>query len=103
MLFIGVSAGGYGVILFGSLCNSVNYVISFIPQTIIPNAINPKYANIKNVINKKTSYLLYGDKSIEDINSKHHILQCNNIAEFPNVEIIEGDHCKRNDRWINYE
>lgn len=91
VIFMGVSAGGYGAILFGSLCNNVNNVISFIPQTKIPNAINPKYADIKNVINKKTSYLLYGDKSIEDENNNHHISQCNNIREFSNVKIIEGE------------
>ena len=43
-IFMGVSAGA---ILFGSLCNSVNYV-SFIPQTIIKNPIN---SNLKDVIN----------------------------------------------------
>jgi ABC-type dipeptide/oligopeptide/nickel transport system ATPase subunit len=32
VIFMGISAGGYGAILFGSMCNNVNHVISFIPQ-----------------------------------------------------------------------
>ena len=43
VIFMGTSAGGYAAILFGSLCNCVNNVISFIPQTIISNPINAKY------------------------------------------------------------
>lgn len=92
VLFMGVSAGGYGAILFGSLCNNVNNVISFIPQTIIHNPINSKYSNMKNVINENTIYLLYGDKSIQD-NDNHNILHCKNIENFPNVKIIEGENC----------
>lgn len=90
VLFMGVSAGGYGAILFGSLCNNV---ISFIPQTIIHNPINSKYSNMKNVINENTIYLLYGDKSIQDINDNHNILHCKNIENYPNVKIIEGEKC----------
>lgn len=93
VLFMGVSAGGYGAILFGSLCNNVNNVISFIPQTIIRNPINSKYSNMKNVINENTIYFLYGDKSIQDINNNHHILHCKNIENFPNVKIIESEKC----------
>ena len=93
VLFMGVSAGGYGAILFGSLCNNVNNVISFIPQTILKNPINSNYSNLKTLINKNTIYLLYGDKSIQDINNTHHILHCENIENFPNVKVIEGKEC----------
>ena len=90
---MGVSAGGYGAILFGSLCNNVNNVISFIPQTILNNPINSEYSNLKNIINKKTNYLLYGDLSIQDINNNHHISHCENLEEFTNVTIIKGENC----------
>ena len=93
VLFMGVSAGGYGAILFGSLCNNVNNVISFIPQTILNNPINSEYSNLKNIINKKTNYLLYGDLSIQDINNNHHISHCENLEEFTNVTIIKGENC----------
>jgi hypothetical protein len=93
VLFMGTSAGGYGAILFGSLCNNVNNVISFIPQTIIENPINLKYSNLKNVINKNTSYLLYGDKSVKNNNDSHHISHCENLEHFQNVKIIKGEHC----------
>lgn len=93
VIFMGVSAGGYGAILFGSLCNNINNVISFIPQTIIKNPINLNYSNLKNVINKNTSYLLYGDKSVKNINHNHHISHCTNIEHFPNVKLIKGKKC----------
>jgi len=102
VLFMGVSAGGYAAILFGSLCNNVNNIISFIPQTILKNPINTllknpinsNYSNLKNVINNKSSYFLYGDKSIEDSNNEHHISHCENLEHFSNVKIIKGENCK---------
>ena len=93
VIFMGISAGGYGAILFGSMCNNVNHVISFIPQTIISNPINSNYSNLKNVINKNTNYLLYGDKSVHDENDLHHIHQCENIECFTNVKIIKSEGC----------
>jgi hypothetical protein len=90
---MGVSAGGYSAILFGSTCNNVNSVISFIPQTILTNPINIKYLNLKNIINKNTKYLLYGDKSIKNINDFHHISHCENIEHFTNVTIIKNEGC----------
>jgi hypothetical protein len=93
VIFMGTSAGGYGAILFGSMCNNVNQVISFIPQTTIKNPINPIYSNLKNIINKNTKYILYGDKSVEDINNPHHISHCENIECFTNVKIIKNEKC----------
>lgn len=90
---MGVSAGGYGAILFGSLCNNVNNVISFVPQTRLNNPINSDYSNLKNIINKNTTYFLYGDKSVPDVNDFHHISHCENLEEFTNVNIIKGDNC----------
>ena len=79
VIFMGTSAGGYASILFGSLCNNVNTVISFIPQTIINNPIDTKYSNLNILINNNTKYVVCGDTSIHCINDKHHILQCTNI------------------------
>ena len=93
VIFMGISAGGYAAILFGSLCNNVNYVISFVPQTIIKTPINLNYSNLKNIINENTKYILYGDKSIENIHDHHHISHCENIECFTNVKIIKGEGC----------
>ena len=89
VIFMGTSAGGYASILFGSLCNNVNTVISFIPQTIINNPIDIKYSNLNILINKNTKYVVCGDTNIHCINDKHHILQCTNIECYTNVEIIK--------------
>jgi hypothetical protein len=91
VIFMGVSAGGYAAILFGSLCNVTN-VISFIPQTILDNPIRPKYKNLKQIINNNTQYLLYGDTS-KNVNDLHHIRHCNNLQEFKNVNIIKQNNC----------
>jgi len=88
VIFMGTSAGGYASILFGSLCDNVNNVISFIPQTILNNPIDLKYSNLKNIINNNTKYIICGDTSIQDKNNAHHILHCENIDCFSNVKII---------------
>lgn len=89
IIFMGVSAGGYASILFGSLCNNVTNVISFIPQTILTNPINLDYSNLNPIINNNTKYILYGETSVTNINHFHHISQCENIECFANVEIIK--------------
>ena len=86
---MGTSAGGYASILFGSLCNNVDNVISFIPQTILDNSIDLKYSNLKNIINNNVNYIIFGDRSIKNIYNNHHILQCENIECFSNVKIIK--------------
>lgn len=93
VIFMGTSAGGYAAILFGSLCNNIHNVISFIPQTIIKNPINLKYSNIKYIINTNTKYIVYGDTNIKDINDLHHILHCENINCFTNVKILKENGC----------
>lgn len=86
---MGVSAGGYASILFGSLCN-ITHVISFIPRTNYHNKmIHSKYFNLKNIINNNTNYILYGDLSVKNINDNHHISQCDNLKDFNNVNIIK--------------
>jgi hypothetical protein len=89
VLFMGTSAGGYASILFGSLCDNVHGVIGFIPQTMLHNPINNNYSNLKPIINTKTNYILCGDTSIQDKNNTHHILQCENIDCFSNVQLIK--------------
>jgi hypothetical protein len=93
VIFMGTSAGGYGSILFGSMCDNVTGVISFIPQTIITNPINLNYSNLKNIINKNTKYILYGDNTIQNKYDFHHILHCENIECFSNVKIIKNSGC----------
>ena len=88
VIFMGVSAGGYAAILFGSLCN-VSNVVSFVPQTILNEPINLKYKNLKEVINNTTQYLLFGDLYIKNIKKLHHIYHCNNLQEYKNVKIIK--------------
>jgi predicted esterase YcpF (UPF0227 family) len=91
VIFMGISAGGYAAILFGSLCNVTN-VISFIPQTILNEPINSKYKNLKEVINNTTQYLLFGDLNIKNIKDLHHVCQCNNLQEYKNVKIIKKNN-----------
>lgn len=93
VIFMGTSAGGYAAILFGSLCDNVNNVISFKPQTILENPTNVKYRDLRNIINETTNYILYGNKSIYCRNDLHHILHCENIEHFPNVKVIKSDTC----------
>jgi len=92
VIFMGTSSGGYAAILFGSLCN-VHNVISFIPQTMLTSPINPKYSDLKSIINEKTKYLLYGNSSHQDKTDIHHICQCENISHFPNVTLLMDETC----------
>ena len=69
---MGVSAGGYASILFGSLCENITHVISFIPKVVLNTPYDKKYANLKTVINTKTRYILVGDESIKNKNDNHH-------------------------------
>jgi hypothetical protein len=89
VIFMGISAGGYAAILFGSLCVKVDYIISFIPQTMINVE---KYSNLKNVIQPQRKYILYGGKDIQDINDIHHIRHCENLNCFSNVIINRLDY-----------
>ena len=91
VIFIGVSAGGYASILFGSLCNATN-VIAYLPQTIITEPVDIKYKDLKNIINKSTLYTIYGDPCIEDITDLHNIHHCKNITHHDNVKLIEIDN-----------
>jgi hypothetical protein len=92
IIFMGVSAGGYASILFGSLCNNVSNVISFIPKVNLNNPMNKKYKNLKNFINPNTKYILFGDKSITNIQDNHHISQCELLEEFSNVTIFKKEN-----------
>ena len=89
VVFLGVSAGGYAAILFGSLLN-ITTVIAFIPQTIRvghSENIDEKYRDISIYINDKTKYYIYGDSSISDVNDCHHISHCERISHHSNVFI----------------
>jgi hypothetical protein len=91
VIFTGTSAGAYGALLYGSLLN-VSDVVVFNPVTILygrRTQYNLKYTDLsKDVINTTTKYYLYGDSSRININDTHHIKHCENIASYPNVNII---------------
>jgi hypothetical protein len=93
VLFMGISAGGYAAILFGSLCKNIKLVISFIPQTLIKNPVEKKYSDLKSVINDKTLYILFGDITITNLDDTHHILHCENIECFTNVTVLRNRGC----------
>ena len=91
VIFLGVSAGGYAAILFGSLCN-VDHVLSFTPQTLLDDRCHAKlsgYKDLKRVINSTTKYLVYGDmKGV----GKHAFRHCANVDCFPNVKVIRMEN-----------
>ena len=95
VIFTGNSAGAYASILFGSLLN-VSDVIVFNPVTKLigrKDIYNIKYIDLsKNIINNTTTYYLYGDSSIKNKKSFHHIKDCINISKYKNVKIkyIDG-------------
>lgn len=92
IIFMGVSAGGYASILFGSLCENVSHVISFIPKTVLNDPVDKKYKNLKSFVNNNTKYILVGDLSIRHITDNHHIYFCDLLSEFENVNIMRMDH-----------
>jgi len=86
VIFIGSSSGGYAAILFGSLLN-VNMVIAFRPQTLVSEKfINPKYKDLKTVINKSTLYYIFGE-TCNEAGTLHSFEHCENIAISKNVYI----------------
>jgi hypothetical protein len=90
---LGVSAGGYAAILFGSLLK-VTAVIAFIPQSKrnlakITSFVDEKYADLLPLINPLTKYHLYADIGITDINSSHHKSHCERLSCFDNVTIYK--------------
>lgn len=88
VIFIGVSAGGYAAILFGSLL-SVSTVISFVPQTILSptEQTDQKYLDISHYINHTTSYYIYGDsKASGHLHNFHH---CQRLKDYSNVHIMD--------------
>jgi hypothetical protein len=87
VIFLGVSAGGYAAILFGSLLN-INSIIAFTPQTFRRDKyIDEKYRDISQYINNVTKYYIYGNLSVTDIKDTHHISQCERISNHSNVYI----------------
>lgn len=89
VIFMGVSAGGYAALLFGSLLQ-VYKVIAFIPQTILyDKKYENKYKDIKLHIHKDTFYYVFGDTSVKNKSDPHHIYHCENIETFQNVCVIK--------------
>lgn len=90
VLFMGVSAGGYASILFGSLCN-VNNVLAFIPRTKLIHAVDEKYIDAMPFIRSDTQYTIHGDINITNKNDNHHISQCQRLNHFDNIHIISHE------------
>lgn len=90
VIFMGVSAGGYAAILYGSLCK-VNHVVTFIARTLLHNPIDNMYGDLKKIINPSTHYTLYGDLSIMDRKDPHHCCQCDYLDCFDNVKVIRKE------------
>ena len=87
VLFLGNSGGGYISILLGSLLN-VTAVLAFVPQTILrKNNKDPRYKDLKPLINNITKYYVYGNTSVKLRFDPHHISHCDNIGDFDNVFI----------------
>ena len=88
VIFLGVSAGGYAAILFGSLLKIRN-VVAFLPQTILENPVVQKYKNLGGFIDETTVYSLYGDPLVDEkTDPLHHIYHLQNIEAFPNVHVV---------------
>ena len=91
VIFMGSSAGGYAAILFGSLCNHVDDVIAFIPQTILSTPVDTTYRDLRTFMNTTTNFQLIGDLSEKDIKSHHHIRHCIHLQQCKNVHIVSLD------------
>lgn len=86
---MGISAGGYAAILFGSILH-ITAVIAFIPQTIRRSImVDETYRDSSRFINLTTVYELYADVSIENVRDAHHVSHCDRIAFYPNVKITK--------------
>jgi esterase/lipase len=89
VICLGVSAGGYAAMLFGSLLNVAN-VIAFIPQTRLKSKErDEKYRDIAPHINTTTKYYIFADESVQDENNCHHVSHCERISRFPNVQLTK--------------
>lgn len=87
-VFIGVSAGGYAAMLFGSLLN-VDNVLAFLPQTLLRSPkFKDEYRELLPFLNKQTCYKLIGDKNINNSLHIHDISHCDRVAHLPNVTVI---------------
>jgi predicted esterase YcpF (UPF0227 family) len=88
VVFVGVSAGGYAAILFGSLLK-VNDVIAITPQTKLKASFfDDSYRDIANRINSTTKYLLVADTSVEHPYHMHHSSHCERIKHHKNVVVL---------------
>lgn len=100
-LFLGVSMGGYGAILFGCL-NSATQVMSFSPQTYLTTrrrnkSLNDKFSgydvnesltDLKNVLqiyDKGTTIykIWYGSKNVGDTNAAKRLEKFKNVQIYP--------------------
>jgi hypothetical protein len=88
VVFIGVSAGGYAALLFGSILQ-VQTIICFVPQTKLDEShnLNAKYLDVKPYLNDKTNYYVYGNSKSRD--ELHSFLHCRHLEGRSNVHVYD--------------
>lgn len=88
IVFVGVSAGGYASILFGSLLQ-VHDVIAITPQTRLKASVfDDMYKDLTNFINSATNYFLVADTGVKHPEHMHHSSHCERIEHHKNVVIL---------------
>jgi len=91
VLFLGASGGGYGAILFGSLLNITAVLSYYAPTKLIKPGKDPRYKDLKPLINKTTKYYIHGDNSVKNPRDPHHFKHCLNIEVGENVIVTKHD------------
>lgn len=87
VIFLGVSAGGFAAMLFGSLLK-VNHVIAYIPQSTVRNPIDPRYQDVQPYISDVTSYTIYYDPNKPESDHLHHKSHCIRFGGLSNFNLI---------------
>ena len=94
VIFMGVSAGGYAAMLFGSFIPNVRYVITFAPQTILEKkkpCFDTQYLDLAPIVGDRVhtdpriQYILYGDPCIST--SFHAFSHCSRLSHLPQVVV----------------
>jgi hypothetical protein len=84
---LGISAGGYAAILFGSLLKAAR-VVAFVPQTILRRSDkDPRYRDLLPLMDPGVEYVLYCDRSVLTPTHPHHASHCERVAN-NNVRLV---------------
>jgi pimeloyl-ACP methyl ester carboxylesterase len=92
VICVGASGGGYAALLFGSLLD-VDSVIAFQPPTLLRSQDkDPRYVDVKPLLNGATRYHVFGDLDVSDPTDPHHVSHCERLADSPNVVVYKKHH-----------